>query len=329
MEGKISVIIPVFNVEAYLEECVNSVLGQTEKSLEIILVDDGSEDASGSLCDELAKKDERIQVIHKENGGLASARNAGIIKAEGEYISFLDSDDYLEKDTYQECLLAMQEHKAQIACFDRFRVVEEEGGWRVFDFEYLTKEQVVMDRQEGLKELILNKMFNYSACDKVFERRLFEGLKFPEDRLPSEDVPCIYEVFKRAEKIVHIGKQKYYYRKVADSITSKPFTAGKLNYVRQIALIYEDASANLPELEQEAFYEYIQAIECYYAVMVQSKNHKDFWDVQKRMEKEISKRLREIDHNPYINRNVRFLSRLIALGAYPFVSRVMRWRTEY
>ena len=100
MDEKISVIVPVYNVEQYLERCVDSIINQTYKNLEILLVNDGSTDNSGQLCDELAKKDDRIRVIHKENGGLSDARNVGIDEAEAELIGFIDSDDYIDEDMY-------------------------------------------------------------------------------------------------------------------------------------------------------------------------------------------------------------------------------------
>lgn len=111
---KISVIVPVYNVEDYLEECINSILGQTYKNLEIILVDDGSTDNSSKICDIYEKKDKRIKVIHKENGGLSSARNEGLKYRTGEYISFVDSDDFIDKTMYEKLYSAIKKYDADV-----------------------------------------------------------------------------------------------------------------------------------------------------------------------------------------------------------------------
>ena len=118
----ISVIVPVYNVESYLARCVDSILTQTYQNLEVILVDDGSKDNSGVICDDYARRDSRVNVIHKENGGLSSARNAGIEAAGGEYLAFVDSDDWIEPDAYERLLSAMQKHAAKLVVGGRYDV---------------------------------------------------------------------------------------------------------------------------------------------------------------------------------------------------------------
>ena len=122
MDEKISVIVPVYNVEQYLERCVDSIINQTYKNLEIILVNDGSTDNSGQLCDELAKKDDRIRVIHKKNGGLSDARNVGIDEAESELIGFIDSDDYIDEDMYELLINNMKNANADLSMCGHFDV---------------------------------------------------------------------------------------------------------------------------------------------------------------------------------------------------------------
>ena len=119
-QALISVIVPVYKVEAFLPKCVNSILNQTYKNLEILLVDDGSPDGSGALCDAYARQDSRVRVIHKKNGGLSDARNAGIEAAAGDYLAFVDSDDWLEPDTYEVMLSAAERHHTQLVCAGRY-----------------------------------------------------------------------------------------------------------------------------------------------------------------------------------------------------------------
>lgn len=127
MEDKlISIIIPVYNVQNYLRECIDSVIAQTYKNLEIILVDDGSPDKSGEICDEYSKKDARIKVIHKENGGLSDARNVALDIAKGEYIGFIDSDDYVEKDMFETLHTLAVEHNAEISSISFYKTLENE-----------------------------------------------------------------------------------------------------------------------------------------------------------------------------------------------------------
>ena len=115
---KLSVIVPIYNVEQYIHKCVDSILNQNFKDFELILVDDGSPDSCGKICDEYAQKDERVKVIHKVNGGLSDARNFGLEKAKGEYVSFIDSDDWVDENIYSESLKYMEENDLDIVCFD-------------------------------------------------------------------------------------------------------------------------------------------------------------------------------------------------------------------
>lgn len=171
----ISVIIPVYKVEKYLDECIQSVINQTYKNLEIILVDDGSPDNCGKICDEYAKKDNRIKVIHKENGGLSSARNAGLDIARGEYISFIDSDDYVSKDFIKN--MSIQMANADLIICGMKNVYKE-------DEKCDEKENVVIKNEtltfiEANQKLIKPKNEIYvTACNKLYRRELFDNLRF-------------------------------------------------------------------------------------------------------------------------------------------------------
>lgn len=202
----ISIIVPVYNIEDYLERCVNSICGQTYDNLEILLVDDGSTDKSGTMCDELAKKDTRIRVFHKENGGSSSARNLGVSQAKGEYLGFVDSDDYISTDMYELLYEAMVEYHAEIAQAGRDEI-DEQGNYLPNICEP-PEEKVFIGSEEFLKEMLLHRG-DCSFCTKLVKRDLFEQGKFPEGEL-NEDFHLLIQFLIRIKGIVSLPKQTYH-----------------------------------------------------------------------------------------------------------------------
>ena len=203
----ISVIVPVYNMEKYLERCVDSILCQTYKELEIILVDDGSTDASPGMCDEYAKKDARIKVVHKENGGLSDARNAGLGVAVGDYIGYVDSDDWIEDDMYERMYKACVENGAQLcACryFCEFADRTLSGGsGRAIP---LLREELLKIYIGGHDDYII---YN-SVWSKLFKRELVDGVKFPKGR-NSEDIMYTTRAFCTLKRAVYIDTCLYHY----------------------------------------------------------------------------------------------------------------------
>lgn len=213
---KLSIIVPVYNVEEYLYECIDSILNQTFRNFELILVDDGSVDSCPQICDEYAKKDSRIKVIHKKNGGLSSARNAGLKVATGEFVTFVDSDDYLSNKTYENAFLMIKENNADIAIFGRYYVYS--------DNKKIIKEKqhinLVMDSAQAtaLMNISLLGYYDTAAWDKVYRRSLFSDILYPKNRI-SEDWFTTYKVFAKAKVIVYDSTPLYYYRQRNGSIT--------------------------------------------------------------------------------------------------------------
>lgn len=212
----ISVIIPVYNVAPYLRRCTDSVLSQKGPSLEVLLIDDGSTDGSEALCDAIAGEDDRVQVVHKPNGGLSSARNAGLDLVQGRYVSFVDSDDYLEEDAYRDLVHLAQKFQVPLVCGGRFDVEEETGA----------KQLGLCPEKEGLLsgENLVRRIFTWngldsSACDKLFERSLFEGIRFPLGMI-NEDVSIVYRVCLRAGSGGLLPRPFYNYCHRSDSITT-------------------------------------------------------------------------------------------------------------
>ena len=209
----ISVIVPIYNTETYLEECISSVLKQTYRNLEIILVDDGSTDRSGILCDEFGRKDERVIVIHQKNGGLSNARNIGVSKAGGKYIYFFDSDDILAEDAIEILVSLCEEHHAEMAvtALKRFKDHVPENRKRESESELLSGE-------DGVTRMLKRDGFCHEAQGKLYLKTFWGETSFPEGLL-YEDYATIYDVVIRAKKVVYYKIPKYFYRVRENSIT--------------------------------------------------------------------------------------------------------------
>jgi glycosyltransferase involved in cell wall biosynthesis len=222
---KISIIVPVYNVESYLRKCINSIQNQTLENIEIILVNDGSKDKSGDICDEYKKKDHRIVVIHKENGGLSSARNAGLEMATGELIGFVDSDDWIEPDYFQVLQDGIIKYNADISVMHFKKVTEYEK----IEFETKREEEwVKLPRDKAMESFFANDFIGYSACNKLCRSNVFEGIRYPEGRL-MEDKATTYKLIYKTNLVVVNSSQKYHYYLRTDSIMQSKFNRKKFD----------------------------------------------------------------------------------------------------
>lgn len=216
ISGKISVIIPVYNVESYLDRCINSVVNQTYKNLEIILIDDGSEDNSGALCDLWKIKDERIVVIHTENNGVSCARNEGLDKAKGEFIAFVDADDWLEKDMYTLMVKNIQENDADI-CFGGHVLTTREKNIGVFQI----KEPCTYVRDAAIQKIFSVdslRMMGWELVDKLFRSNTIKECRFQAKCSVSEDKLFLWKVLKYSRRISYVSLNKYHYFMRKDSV---------------------------------------------------------------------------------------------------------------
>ena len=219
----ISIIVPCYNVEKYLPKCVESILAQTYKNLEIFLVDDGSPDRCGEICDKYATKDSRIKVIHKENGGLSDARNVAIDVAQGEYITFVDSDDYVAEDYVAVLYKLITENDCQMSvCWYRAFKEGTEPTTTVFNEQDVT----VLGRDEALKSMFYQKTFDTAAWAKMYHRSLFECIRYPKGWL-FEDLPTTYLLIKKCKKVAFSHYMSYYYLLRNGSIEGEPFNIKK------------------------------------------------------------------------------------------------------
>jgi glycosyltransferase involved in cell wall biosynthesis len=215
MQPLISVIIPVYNVEKYLRECVDSAINQTYNNLEIILVNDGSTDNSGCICDEYALNDNRVLVIHKTNNGPSAARNTGIDIAKGEYLHFIDGDDWIENDTIEILYLNLITYDADISSCGYYKVFLD---LKIRKLSNLSIDVVALDREEAIKAVLERKYAETYAGGKLFRRHLFSAIRFPVNTL-SEDAYIIIDLLLEANKVVFTTVSKYSYRQRKSSLS--------------------------------------------------------------------------------------------------------------
>lgn len=208
----VSVIIPIFNVANYLEKSIDSVRNQTYKNLEIILIDDGSTDGSSNLCDIISKKDKRIRVIHKENSGIADARNVGLLNARGEYITFVDSDDWLEKSMIEELLTILKKRNADIIACENYFVYENRVENSRFSNNILSQ-----NSEEAIKTLIEDRKFRSRSWGRIYKFDVWDNVHFPHGKT-YEDVSTIYKTYLNAKSIVLVDKPLYFYNQRDGSI---------------------------------------------------------------------------------------------------------------
>lgn len=210
---KISVIVPVYNVENYIRRCVESILQQKYQEFELLLIDDGSKDSSGYICDEYEKRDERIRVIHKENGGLSDARNVGIFAATGEFVTYIDSDDYVSDEYLTTLLQVQQEGDYDIVCAS-FTFFSDEND-DIFK-NTSSGEKTIYSGVEACKALLLGELFT-SSCNMVIRKSIAEKSMFPVGKY-HEDEFTTFRYFLSAQKICKINKNLYFYYQREGSI---------------------------------------------------------------------------------------------------------------
>ena len=250
---KLSIIVPVYQVEAHIDECITSILDQTFRDFELILVDDGSLDRCPAICDAYAQKDSRIRVIHQKNQGLSAARNTGLQAARGDYIGFVDSDDFIEASMYEKLLDNLEREKADISVCGRYKVW---GDKKIQ--EQKSNVYKVMDSAQALALMNTNVLgyFDVAAWDKIYKRSCFKGIEFPEGKL-CEDWFVMYKLFFNARRIVYDSIPLYNYRQRTGSITH----GKKVNTMSLVASleVLNFVRTQQPQYVREAQFAYVFA----------------------------------------------------------------------
>ena len=255
-----SVVVPVYNVEKYLHECVDSILSQTFTDFELILVDDGSKDHSGTICDEYAQKDSRVRVIHKENGGQSTARNRGVEEAQGKYVVFLDSDDFFTTSDFFSDLKEKAEEGAEVIIFRYYKYYSPE---RKEDCNVLLANITFENKGELLESLVRRDAFFCSCWSKCVALRILKenGIKFDEN-LRCEDMDWYYSVVEKAERFALIDTPYVNYRQRENSVTSTLNIKSIEDNITTIKRWWERFDAKEEGLEKEALLSSLAKLYC-------------------------------------------------------------------
>jgi glycosyltransferase involved in cell wall biosynthesis len=232
-EHKISIIVPVYNVEKYLRRCIDSIINQSYKNLEIIIINDGSLDKSGEICDYYSNEDSRVLVIHQENKGLSGARNSGLKIASGNYIGFVDSDDWIEPEMYKAMLDTLEKHDVDIVECNIHEATE------VNDTIERSGSLIMEDRLQALKRIIKNQ--DFSVWRRLYHKKLLQGISFVEGK-NSEDVYFTIDIFKNIKNSIYISNSFYNYYIGGESITRGKYTLKRLDAVDAVLYLKNKVS---------------------------------------------------------------------------------------
>lgn len=241
-KGLVSVIVPIYKVEEYLDKCINSIVTQTYKNLEIVLVDDGSPDRCPEICDAWAQKDARIKVVHKKNGGLSSARNAGLEVVTGEFIAFVDSDDYLESDLYKSLIIAFDDPQIDMVGY---------GIKEIRNNAYAGNKKIkagMIEPQEAIRHLLLldGNIRSY-AWNKIYRASAVQNVRFNEELKYGEDTPFIFQVLCNCRKIYQTNEPYYNYIIRSESLTGESFNVKKLGAIYAASEVLSICESDCPQ----------------------------------------------------------------------------------
>lgn len=258
VEGLISIIVPVYNIcNEYLQECVYSIINQTYTNFELLLIDDGSEENCKKNCEKYSMIDSRIQVFHQKNQGVSVARNTGLQIASGEFIVFLDADDYVEKD-YLEFLLSLLNHynvDVAICDYDLAYI-----NYHIKSRQIKVSQPLILNTEQALQQVLLRKYFGCSSASRIYKRKIIANITFPINSKNGEDIKFTWEVFKNCQKIVYSSESKYHYRQRKSSAVHTLYNENRESILSITADIKNECFISQRKLYDDAVYRYAQAI---------------------------------------------------------------------
>lgn len=317
----ISVIVPVYKVEPFLPKCVASIREQTYQNLEIILVDDGSPDNCGAMCDAFAREDSRIKVIHKPNGGLSDARNAGIEIAQGEYLGFVDSDDWIEPDMYASLLELALAEDVKLVCGGRYDVYGESDCRRGL----CPEKTEVISGQTLAKRIFVWEGIDSAAWDKLYHCSLFRQIRYPLGKI-CEDLPVTYRIGLDAQRIGMLAKPVYNYFHRPGSITTSKMSDARFHPLEHTASILEHVEREHPSLREYALYFRLRHVVDLLMMIETSESsvRKDYSQRTTQLKKEILAQRKAVCSSAYFSLQTKAELMLIFLGIYRPVRFVVR-----
>lgn len=294
----ISVIIPVYNVEKYLDRCISSVVKQTYENIDIILVNDGSTDSSGEICDRWSKRDRRVRSFHKTNGGLSDARNYGLTKAAADYITYIDSDDYVHESLFERLYDILNKTESDISIVNPVHV--KEGQEAVFCDK--GKLKIYSNPESAIEALLYQNDFLVSAWGKLYKKRILEGTPFPKGKL-FEDAAVMPYLFNKCSRIAYESSSLYAYVHRSGSITTSSFTERDC-YIVDICRQYKsDFSGVSPDIDHalEAF-----ICTCYLRVCLNAPSDDDYRKLTSDCDEYISNHWKSVFHNKLTRRKSKY-----------------------
>ena len=298
-EKLVSVIIPAYNIEDYIGRCLDSIISQTYKNLEIIVVDDGSRDYTGEILDNYAKKDRRIKVIHKENGGVSSARNKGIEAAEGGYIGFIDGDDLIEPEMYKTLVDLLEEENADIAHCGYQMVFPDR-----IDYYHNTGKKKIQTTEEGLKDLLSGEMIEPGLVNKLYKKELIKNCRLNETVKINEDLLMNYQLFKLSQKSVYYDITPYSYMIRSSSATgANSLITKREDSLRVLNQIKDDCINN--NLLSIIYKRYIYLL---MAICRDGLKDKSYMKYQKKQRKQLKKELKTDVFKSCIPKKLKYMS---------------------
>ncbi|MDN4526722.1 glycosyltransferase family 2 protein [Fictibacillus fluitans] len=314
MTPVISIIIPIFNVEQYLVKCLESIRQQSYENIEVLLVNDGSTDQSLSICERFAFQDKRFKVINRVFKGVSAARNAGVAAAQGQFIGFVDGDDYIDKDMYQTLYHLCIENECDISICKLGREVN--GKVINFDTHGFTK---VMSNEEAMRELFKGILYRFSLCNKLFNKKCFQDVSFPEGRI-HEDLSTTYRLLAQANKISYTNFTGYIYVKRENSILTSHYTKKRL----QAFIAWEEILLFMSNRYSKVFNEVIACFTfaCmdhvnYICSQINNKQEKEGYI--KKLQTFLRKRYMDILFNPILPAKYKALVSLLAFHVNLFL----------
>lgn len=316
MDYKVSIVVPIYKVEKYIDRCINSLINQTYSNLEIILVDDGSPDNCGKIADKYAKQDNRVISIHKENGGLSDARNYGVKYITGEYTLFVDSDDYLDENAIQTMIDKITEFDGDIV---QLGFYYDYGSYLLFDDRYYKEnEEVILDNQLLMKELVINKKVKNFAWGKLYKTSLIKHIPFKKGVL-FEDVFWAHHVMEKVNKYIILNKPMFYYLQREDSIVGN-YNIRNTDIIKGLLERHEFLENKYNYLLDESYKIIFKTCLVHYSLLEANKNKENAKEAMYNIKKYINKEYKNIKYA--VKNDKDLLNQLMAFNLNPKINQL-------